>query len=138
MAFSDYPWKSKALNIFAPHPDEVDRFCAFIENELVQDGIDTIMMIVRYNYEFTSHPECRGDYPLSKTDFYLDGLTGGQNSAARRDALAARLALPRGMNANALLAAVRMLCTYEEYRTLVDDTDMDMNEKNTQAPGGQA
>ena len=68
MAFSDYPWKSKALNIFAPHPDEVDRFCAFIENELVPDGIDTIMMIVRYNYAFTSHPECRGDYPLSKAD----------------------------------------------------------------------
>lgn len=89
-------------------------------------------------YENAEAMRRAAENPLSKTDFYLDGLTGGQNSAARRDALAARLALPRGMNANALLAAVRMLCTYEEYRTLVDDTDMDMNEKNTQAPGGQA
>lgn len=53
--------------------------------------------------------------PLSKTDFYVDGLTGGENSRARRDALAERLGLPTGMTPNALLVAVRMLCTYEEY-----------------------
>ena len=59
------------------------------------------------------------DNPLSKTDFYIDGLTGGQESAARRDAFAERLGLPAGMTPNALLAAVRMLCSYEEYLALV-------------------
>ena len=53
--------------------------------------------------------------PLSKTDFYMDGLTGGDNSRERRDVLAQRLGLPAGMTPNALLAALRMLCTYEEY-----------------------
>lgn len=57
--------------------------------------------------------------PLSKTDFYLDGLTGGEGSAARRDALAERLGLPAGMTPNALLAAVRVLCSFEEYCQLV-------------------
>ena len=57
--------------------------------------------------------------PLSKTDFYVDGLTGGEGSAARRDAFAERLGLPPGMTPNALLSAVRMLCTYEEYCALV-------------------
>lgn len=57
--------------------------------------------------------------PLSKTDFFIDGLSGGENSVARRDALAAKLKLPSGMTANALLAAVRLLCSYEEYLTLV-------------------
>ncbi|MBO5898477.1 MAG: DUF4093 domain-containing protein [Clostridia bacterium] len=57
--------------------------------------------------------------PLSKTDFFIDGLSGGENSTARRDALAAKLNLPCGMTANALLAAVRLLCTYEEYLALV-------------------
>jgi len=61
--------------------------------------------------------------PLSKTDFYLDGLSGGTNAAARRDALAEKLNLPQGMTANALLAAVRLLCTYEEYLTLVGRDD---------------
>ena len=53
--------------------------------------------------------------PLSKTDFYEDGLSGGKDSSERRDALAVKLGLPRGMTANALLAAVKMICTYEEY-----------------------
>ena len=57
--------------------------------------------------------------PLSKVDFYIDGLSGGANATARRDELAEKLNLPRGMTANALLAAVRLLCTYEEYLTLV-------------------
>lgn len=68
MALENYPWRSKALNIFAPHPEEVDRFCAFVKDKLAKDGIDTIVMIVRYNYRFTSHPECRGDFPLSYED----------------------------------------------------------------------
>lgn len=55
------------------------------------------------------------DNPLSKTDFYEDGLSGGKDSSERRDALAVKLGLPRGMTANALLAAVKMICTYEEY-----------------------
>ncbi len=53
--------------------------------------------------------------PLSKTDLYLDGLTGRADSAAARDALAERFDLPSGMTPNALLSALRMLCSYEEY-----------------------
>ncbi len=60
-----------------------------------------------------------GENPLSKLDFYEDGLTGGEGSAARRDAFAIQLGLPAGMTPNALLAAVRVLCTYEEYCRLV-------------------
>ena len=57
--------------------------------------------------------------PLSKVDFFEDGLTGGANSTAKRDELAARVGLPKGMSANALLEAVRLLVTYEEYLVLV-------------------
>ena len=53
--------------------------------------------------------------PLSKTDLFLDGLTGRENSAARRDDLARRFALPPGMTPNALLAALRVVCSYDEY-----------------------
>lgn len=57
--------------------------------------------------------------PLSKTDLYLDGLTGGVDSAKKRDALAEQLGLPTGMTPNAFLAALRVLCDYEEYCRLV-------------------
>ena len=53
--------------------------------------------------------------PLSKTDFYIDGLTGASDSAARRDALAVSLGLPPKMTSNALLAALKILLSYDEY-----------------------
>ena len=61
--------------------------------------------------------------PLSKVDFYEDGLSGGKDSSEKRDALAVKLGLPRGMTANALLAAVKMICTYEEYLKAVGRED---------------
>lgn len=53
---------------------------------------------------------------VEKRDFYADGLSGGADAAARREALAEVLDLPRGMTANALLAAINLLYSYEEYR----------------------
>ena len=57
--------------------------------------------------------------PLSKVDFFEDGLTGGTNSTEKRDALAVKVGLPAGMSANALLEALKLLITYEEYLALV-------------------
>lgn len=57
--------------------------------------------------------------PLSKTDLYEDGLCGGTDSKAKRDALSRKLSLPEGMSANALLEALRILISYEEYLALV-------------------
>lgn len=57
--------------------------------------------------------------PLSKTDLYIDGLSGKENSSERRAELAKKLNLPCDMTANALLAALKILITYEEYLALV-------------------
>ncbi len=57
--------------------------------------------------------------PLSKADFYADGLSGRPDSAMRRDELAKKLGLPPAMTANALLAALKILISYEEYCRLV-------------------
>ena len=61
----------------------------------------------------------RAENPLSKTDFYTDGLSGHADSATRRDELARSVGLPEGMTANALLEALKILFTYEEYLKLV-------------------
>ena len=57
--------------------------------------------------------------PISKTDFYIDGLSGGENSSQKRAELAKKLNLTCDMTANALLAALKILITYEEYLSLV-------------------
>ncbi len=61
----------------------------------------------------------RGENPLSKTDFFIDGLSGGADSKARRAEIARSCGLPEDMTANALLDALKMLLTYEEYLVLV-------------------
>ena len=52
---------------------------------------------------------------ISKADFYEAGLTGGEGSAERRDAFALSLGLPKGMTPNALLAAVNVMMSREEF-----------------------
>lgn len=53
--------------------------------------------------------------PLSKVDFFLDGLTGDENSSIKRNELASRFDLPKDMTPNALLEALKVVATYEEY-----------------------
>ena len=53
---------------------------------------------------------------ITKVDFFLDGLSGGENSAARRARLAESYSLPADMTANALLEALNMISCREEYR----------------------
>ncbi|MBQ8331349.1 MAG: DUF4093 domain-containing protein [Clostridia bacterium] len=73
-------------------------------------------------FENQEQTERKLENPLSKTDFYVDGLSGGADSAIRRDQLASELGLPKGMTANALLAALKILLSYEEYLGLMGRT----------------
>ncbi len=72
-------------------------------------------------FEDESLVSARKENPITKTDLYLDGLSGGPDSADKRDALAVRLGLPRGMTANALIAALQILLSRDEYRALMDE-----------------
>lgn len=58
--------------------------------------------------------------PITKTDFFEDGLTGCEGCTARRAALARRFDLPGDMTPNALLAALNIIATYEEYKAAAD------------------
>ena len=63
-----YPWKSRALCLEVPPTSQIDRFCRFIGDVLAKDKIDTLVLLIRYRYQFTSHPECRADDPISCED----------------------------------------------------------------------
>ena len=53
--------------------------------------------------------------PVTKADFFAAGLSGGQGSAERRGKLAEALRLPPHMSANALLEAINLLYSKEDY-----------------------
>lgn len=61
----------------------------------------------------------RAENPLSKAHFFEDSLTGCEGAAERRAALAAHFGLPGDMTPNALLAALRIVATLEEYKAAV-------------------
>ena len=59
--------------------------------------------------------------PITKADLYALGLTGGQDSQSRRRALLKQLGLPERMTTNALLEALNILCTREEFLSTMEE-----------------
>lgn len=59
--------------------------------------------------------------PLTKADLFQLGLTGGQDSATRRQALLRQLDLPEHLTANGLLEALNLLYSREELEMLLRD-----------------
>lgn len=58
----------RGLAIAAPSPEHVDRFVDFIDRELSLININTLILRVDYNYQYTSHPELVDKNPLSKSE----------------------------------------------------------------------
>jgi ribonuclease M5 len=56
---------------------------------------------------------------ITKVDFYMDKLTGFNNSSAMRDKLALHFGLPDGMSANALIEALNIITDRENYKDAV-------------------
>lgn len=63
----------------------------------------------------------RGELHLTKTDFYEQGLSGGTKSAVRRRALCRALDLPETLSAKALLEALNLLVSREEWETALSN-----------------
>ena len=62
---------------------------------------------------------------ITKADLFAAGLSGGPDSASRRQALLRRLDLPEHMTANAMLEELNVFCTYEEFQKAVSDLETD-------------
>ena len=114
--------KDKLIQLYIPKIEgkEKRKAAPSAEGTLGVEGMETELLheLLR-PFESSDAVKRAAENPLSKTDFYIDGLSGGENSAARRDEIAKALSLPSGMSANALLSAMRILITYEEYLALV-------------------
>lgn len=55
----------KGFCIAAPQPEELERFIAFMENDLSSSGINTLILRVDYNYEYASYPNLRNEDALT-------------------------------------------------------------------------
>jgi ribonuclease M5 len=57
---------------------------------------------------------------ITKADLFSAGLSGGNDSASKRDELATSLGLPKKMTANALLSAINVLISRDEFLKLTN------------------
>lgn len=60
-------------------------------------------------------------HPITKSDFYADGFAGTDGSSDKRIRLAKKLGLPTNLSANAMISAINMLYTHEEYDRFVEE-----------------
>src|SRR5258708_24578299 len=58
----------RGLCIAAPNPHQVDDFVKFIHEELATRSVNTLILRVDYNYQFSSRPEMAHPSGLSKLD----------------------------------------------------------------------
>jgi ribonuclease M5 len=101
---------------------------ASAEGFLGVEGISADILRERILSLIDLHPEVAGGEKaeaesITKTDFYFAGLSGGDNSAEKRDRLAAEVALPAKMSANALLSALNMIITKEVFNSICGKLD---------------
>ena len=67
-ASADKLFDIRGFCIGAPGPKGVDRFVKFINEELATRGVNTLLLLVDYNYQFESYPQLRDTDALSKPD----------------------------------------------------------------------
>jgi hypothetical protein len=65
---ADTVFPVKGFCIRLPRADGIDRFTKFIDQELAPRGINTLILIVGYNYEFECYPQLRDSAALTKAD----------------------------------------------------------------------
>lgn len=114
--------KNKIIQLYTPQISgkEKRKTTASAEGTLGVEGMeDGLLRSLLAPYENEETYRKYTENPISKADFYEDGLMGGADSTSRRDKLCVLLGLPKGMTSNALLETLKLICSYEEYKEYV-------------------
>ena len=110
--------KDKIFNLYIPRIEgkEKRKSAPSKEGMLGVEGVgkDVLMRVLApFVSDGEAVPAKRGDF--TKLGLYSDGLFGSDGAAARRGAVCRALGLPSGMNAKALLEALNVAVSREEY-----------------------
>lgn len=94
------------------------------EGTLGVEGMDTDLLYEMFRNLSENLPENGKENQvggITKADLYSFGMTGGEESRARREAVAKKFALPDSMTPNALLGALNMLTSKSDFMELCSE-----------------
>ena len=112
--------QDKLINLYIPRVEGKEKRKAAPSKEgvLGVEGIDADKlkeMLLPFSEDATEKK--LGE--ITKTDFYNLGLSGREDSKSKREAVLTKLGFPLNMSPNAMLQAVNILYTKEEFEQLV-------------------
>ncbi len=92
------------------------------EGKLGVEGMKTevIMSALQKAGVICSENDKKESREITHTDFFEDGISGGENSSEIRKALAKQLQLPERISASSLLKIINTYMTYDEYKETVE------------------
>ncbi len=92
------------------------------EGKIGVEGIKTEVIISALRKAGVIYSESSNEHgrEITHTDFFEDGVSGGENSSEIRRALAVKLGLPERISASALLKIINTYMTYDEYKNAVN------------------
>ena len=92
------------------------------EGKLGVEGMETkiIMTALEKAGVLYNENDKREGREITHTDFFEDGISGGENSSQIRKAFAKQLGLPELISSSALLKIINSYMTYEEYKEVIN------------------
>ena len=118
--------KEKVHNLYIPKikGKEKRKSAPSKEGTLGVEGMDTDMLYGMFENLLKKLPENGKTMTvggITKADFFQFGMTGGEESKERREIIAKKFGLPDGMTPNALLGALNMLASKEEFLAMCEE-----------------
>ena len=92
---------------------------ASAEGTLGVEGVDESVILSALEKAGVTASRTERKKYLTKTDFYLLGLSGGENCSARRDLIKKELGLPKKMSSNALIEILNIMLCEDEFHALL-------------------
>ena len=116
--------KDKVIHLYTPQikGKEKRKKSPSKEGFLGVEGQDTEILYEIFK-PFSEQQEYLQKGSISKLDFYADGLSGKENSSIKRQKLSNLMGLPKDISSNALLDAINLLYTKEEYKAFINQLE---------------
>ena len=95
------------------------------ERKLGVEGMDDSVLLDAFEKagitaENAKKPTDENRRLITRTDLYLDGLSGTDNSGEKRRKLLTLLSLPKRLSSSAMLGALNSFYTFEQYKQAVN------------------